>query len=92
MGVLVKLIRDMNQVLGITSVIVSHDVAETLTIADYVYLISQGRVVEHCTPAQLAASTSQWTRQFLDGLPDGPVPFHYPAADYASDLLGGGRS
>jgi phospholipid/cholesterol/gamma-HCH transport system ATP-binding protein len=91
MGVLVKLIRDMNQVLGITSIIVSHDVNETLSIADYVYLVSQGKVVEHGTPEQLAQSTSQWTRQFLDGLPDGPVPFHYPAEDFATDLMGGER-
>jgi len=92
MGILVKLIDDLNHTLGITSIIVSHDVAETASIADYVYLVSGGKVVEHGTPDSLKGSRSDWTRQFLDGLPDGPVPFHYPAADYREDLLNGGAS
>jgi len=90
MGILVKLIDDLNHTLGITSIVVSHDVAETSTIADYVYLVSGGKVVEHGTPDALKGSSSDWTRQFLDGLPDGPVPFHYPAQDYRQDLLSGG--
>ncbi|MBD3669397.1 MAG: ATP-binding cassette domain-containing protein [Gammaproteobacteria bacterium] len=92
MGVLVKLIDDLNKALGISSIIVSHDVAETASIADYVYLVSGGKVVEHGTPDTLGHSGSEWTRQFLDGLPDGPVPFHYPASDYREDLLSGGES
>ena len=93
MGVLVQLIRTLNDALGMTSVVVSHDVAEVCSIADYVYLISGGRVVASGTPAELRASGSDWVGQFMHGLPDGPVPFHYPARDYASELLdGGGRS
>ncbi|GAB6041750.1 ABC transporter ATP-binding protein [Endothiovibrio diazotrophicus] len=89
MGVLVKLIRDLNDALGLTSIVVSHDVAETAAIADYVYLIAEGKVVEHGTPEALGRGGSEWTRQFMGGLPDGPAPFHYPAPDYAEDLLAG---
>ncbi|PWG65200.1 ABC transporter ATP-binding protein [Spiribacter halobius] len=89
MGVLVQLIRRLNDALGLTSVVVSHDVRETLAIADRVHVISEGRVVESGTPAELEASASPWVRQFIDAAPDGPVPFHYPARDFASDLLDG---
>lgn len=89
MGVLVSLLRTMTDVLGLTSVMVSHDVKESLSIADYVYVISEGKVVEHGTPDSLKQSTSPWVQQFLQGQRDGPVPFHFPAADYAEDLLGG---
>ena len=89
MGVLVKLIRLLNDALGLTSVIVSHDVAETAAIADYIYLLSGGKVVGQGSPDELEQSDSAWARQFLHGEPDGPVPFHYPAADYADDLLAG---
>lgn len=88
MGVLVKLIHDLNTELGLTSIVVSHDVEETAAIADYIYLISGGKVVGQGTPAAVADSASPWIRQFMHGDPDGPVPFHYPAADYHSDLLG----
>ncbi len=87
MGVLVKLIRDLNEVLGLTSIIVSHDVAETSAIADYIYVLSQGKVVGQGTPDELHQSESEWVRQFMKGMPDGPVPFHYPAGDYAEELL-----
>jgi len=87
MGVLVKLIRDLNEVLGLTSIIVSHDVAEASAIADYIYVLSQGIVVGQGTPAELRDSDSEWVRQFMQGTPDGPVPFHYPAGDYAAELL-----
>lgn len=87
MGVLVKLIKSVNQALGLTSIVVSHDVPETASIADYIYLIAEGKVVEHGTPAELGAHDSDWVNQFLNGLPDGPVQFHYPAVDYAEDLL-----
>ncbi len=86
MGVLVRLIRELNSALDICSIVVSHDVPETLSIADYVHIISAGKVVESGTPDALASSTSTWTRQFIDGLPDGPVPFHYPAQDLLDDL------
>lgn len=87
MGVLVKLIRLLNDALGLTSIIVSHDVAETATIADRMYLIAEGQVIEQGPPEQLRHSESAWTRQFMRALPDGPVPFHYPAPPYADDLL-----
>lgn len=91
MGVLVKLIRLLNDALELTSIIVSHDVQETSSIADYVYLVSEGRVVEQGTPEDLQRSSSAWAEQFLQALPDGPVPFHYPAPDYGADLLEAGR-
>ncbi len=89
MGVLVKLIRRLNDALGLTSVVVSHDVQETASIADYIYLLSGGKVVGQGTPQQLGDSDSAWAQQFLKGEPDGPVPFHYPAPDYVEDLMVG---
>ena len=89
MGVLVRLIRELNDALGLTSIIVSHDIAETSSIADYIYLLSNGKVVGHGTADELAQSSSEWAQQFLKGLPDGPVPFHYQAEDYMTDLLNG---
>jgi phospholipid/cholesterol/gamma-HCH transport system ATP-binding protein len=86
MGVLGKLIKSMNDALGLTSIVVSHDVPETSSIADYIYLIAEGRIIDHGTPEELGRSHSDWTRQFLQGLPDGPVQFHYPAPDYKQDL------
>jgi len=87
MGVLVKLIRQLNDALGLTSVIVSHDVAETASIADFIYVISDGKVAGKGKPAALAGSDSALVHQFMRGLPDGPVPFHYPAPDYLEDLM-----
>lgn len=87
MGALVQLIRLLNDALGLTSVIVSHDVKETAAISDYIYVISQGKVIGHGTPEELDKADSDWVRQFMQGLPDGPVPFHYPAPDYADDLI-----
>ena len=87
LGVLLKLIRLFNDALGLTSIVVSHDVRETASIADYVYVLAEGKVVAHGTPDNLGHSRSAWVHQFLGGLPDGPVPFHYPARDYAEDLL-----
>ena len=89
MGILVKLIRTLNDALGLTSIVVSHDIKETASIADYIYLISNGRVVEHGTPAALDRSSSPWVEQFVHGLADGPVPFHYPAPLYEEELLTG---
>ncbi len=90
-GVIMKLIRELNDSLGLTSIIVSHDVQEVSAISDYIYMLSNGRIIGHGAPAELDASASQWVRQFLDALPDGPVPFHYPAPDLAEDLVGGGQ-
>ena len=92
MGILVKLIRELNDALGLTSIVVSHDVHETAAIADYVYLLSEGKVVDHGHPDALWDSSSAWSRQFLEGRPDGPAAFHYPAADFRDDLLRGGRT
>ncbi len=88
MGVITKLIRELNDALGMTSIVVTHDVAEASAIADYIYLLDQGRVIAEGTPAAMQASTAPEVRQFMGGLPDGPVAFHYPAADYLADLLG----
>ncbi len=86
MAVLVKLISQLNKTLGLTSVIVSHDVTEVLSIADYVYLIANRQVVAHGTPTQLREEANPEVAQFVQGLPDGPVPFHYPAGDYLQEL------
>ena len=87
MGMLMALIRQLNDASGLTSILVSHDVRETASIADYLYVIFEGRVVAQGTPSEIAADRSEWVRQFMDGLPDGPVHFHYPAPDLADDLL-----
>ncbi|NEX19170.1 ATP-binding cassette domain-containing protein [Thiorhodococcus mannitoliphagus] len=86
MGMLIALIRQLNDAAGLTSIVVSHDVRETASIADYLYVISQGRIIAEGTPAQVAAEDSEWVRQFMDGLPDGPVHFHYPGPSLAQDL------
>lgn len=86
LGVTAKLIRRLNDALGATSVLVTHDVHESLTIADYVYFIANGKVAAEGTPADLRVSQDPFVRQFLDAEPDGPVPFHYAAGDYAADL------
>ena len=87
MGVVLRLIRHMNDALGITSIVVSHDVRETATVADRSYLIADGRVVASGSPQQLRADRSEFVQQFIRGMADGPVPFHYPAADYNEQLL-----
>jgi phospholipid/cholesterol/gamma-HCH transport system ATP-binding protein len=87
MGVIVRLIRD-NDALGITSIVVSHDVRELAMISHHSYLLSGGKVVAEGTPAELAASPIAEVRQFMSGAADGPVPFHYPAGDYHTELLG----
>ena len=91
MSILVKLIRALNDALGLTSVIVSHDVKETAAIADYIYLISEGRVVEHGAPQALENSASPWVDQFMHAKPDGPMSFHYPALPYFDDLVASAR-
>ena len=87
MGVLVKLIRTLNNALGLTTIIVSHDVQEALSIADYVYVISNGVVVGQGTPTSIQEDGSEELKQFLKGLPDGPVRFHFPSKSLSNDLL-----
>jgi phospholipid/cholesterol/gamma-HCH transport system ATP-binding protein len=87
MGVVVRLIKHLNDALGITSIVVSHDVPEVGSIADYSYLLDGGKVVAEGTTAELKASSNPSVRQFMQGDSDGPVSFHYPAGDYASELL-----
>lgn len=87
LGVIVKLIRELNDALGLTTVLVSHDVNEVVDIADYAYLISGGKVIGQGTPEMLQNDRSPEVKQFMQGLPDGVVPFHYPAQDYQQDLF-----
>jgi phospholipid/cholesterol/gamma-HCH transport system ATP-binding protein len=87
LGMILRLIRKMNEALGITSIVVSHDVAELATIAHDSYLMSGGRVVASGSPQELARSSEEVVHQFMTGSADGPVPFHYPAPDYATQLM-----
>jgi phospholipid/cholesterol/gamma-HCH transport system ATP-binding protein len=87
LGVIVKLISDLNKALGITTILVSHDVEEALSIADYIYVIASGKIIGHGTPEKVHIDKDPEVQQFLQGLPDGVVPFHYPAIDYNQDLL-----
>ena len=86
MGVLLRLIRQLNKLLGLTSIIVSHDVQETLSIADQVYILARGRVKASGTPEQIRQHSSQWVQQFINGKDDGPVHFHYDDSALAQDL------
>jgi len=86
MGVTANLIRQLNDALGSTSILVSHDVHESFSIADYVYFLSQGKIVAEGTPAQMAASTDPYVKQFVNAEADGPVPFHYPGKTLQDDL------
>ena len=90
LGVILRLIKQMNTALGITSIVVSHDVQELATIADESYLLLDGRVAAAGTPEQLRTSQSAAVHQFMTGSAEGPVAFNYPAADYATQLLADG--
>ncbi len=85
-GMLVELIRLLNNTLGLTSIIVSHDVHETASIADYIYVIADGKIIGRGTPEEIMNTDEPRVRQFICGLADGPVPFHYPAPNYRQDL------
>ena len=85
-GVIVRLIRELNDSLGATSVIVTHDVQEALGVVDYVYFMAAGRVIAQGRPDEIRASHEPFVRQFVNGSAEGPVPFHYPAPGYAADL------
>ncbi len=90
LGVILRLIRRLNDALGLTSIVVSHDVREISSVADAVFLLSGGKVVAHGTPQELQSSPSAVVAQFMGGLADGPVPFHYPAPGYFGELLARG--
>jgi phospholipid/cholesterol/gamma-HCH transport system ATP-binding protein len=87
LGVVGQLIRRLNDALGITSVVVTHDVYESLKIVDYLYFVSEGKIVAEGSPDEVRASSDLYVRQFVDGQPDGPVPFHYPAPPYRDTLF-----
>ncbi|MGY0217273.1 ATP-binding cassette domain-containing protein [Endozoicomonadaceae bacterium StTr2] len=89
MGMLVQLIRRLNEAMGITSIVVSHDLHETASISDYLYLIADGKVIGQGEPEEMLQSDDPRVKQFMQGLSDGPVPFHFPAKDYRQDMLGG---
>ena len=88
-AIIVKLIRQLNSILGMTSIVVTHDVNEAMQIADFVYMMGHGRVLASGTPDEIKKSNRADVSQFLQGQADGPVPFHYPADDYFTDLLNG---
>jgi phospholipid/cholesterol/gamma-HCH transport system ATP-binding protein len=87
LGVVGQLIRRLNDALGITSVVVTHDVYESMKIVDYMYFVSAGRIVAQGTPAEMQGTADAFVRQFLDGAADGPVPFHYPAPAYRDEVF-----
>jgi len=88
MGVIVRLVRKMNDALGISSILVSHDVQEIASVADQSFLISDGKVAASGSPDELSQTSSELVRQFMHGMADGPVAFHFAAPDYAEQLLG----
>jgi phospholipid/cholesterol/gamma-HCH transport system ATP-binding protein len=88
MGIIMQLIKVLNHALGMTTILVSHDVEEVFKIADYVYFLSDGKIIGQGTPAQLQQTAAPQVKQFIHGLPDGPVPFHFPAKDLTQDLMG----
>jgi phospholipid/cholesterol/gamma-HCH transport system ATP-binding protein len=86
LGIVGQLIRRLNDALGITSIVVTHDIYESLKIVDYIYFVSEGRIIAQGTPGEVRASSDAFVRQFVDGEPDGPVPFHYPAVALTRDF------
>ncbi len=86
LGVIARLIRELNDSLGATSIIVSHDIQECLDIVDHMYFVSAGRIVAEGTAAEVRSSGEPFVDQFVHGKPDGPIPFHYPASGYAAEL------
>lgn len=86
LGAIARLIRELNDSLGATSIIVSHDVQECLDLVDHLYFMADGRVVSEGDPQSVRASREPFVDQFVHGKPDGPVPFNYPAPSYDADL------
>jgi len=91
LGIIGQLIRRLNDALGASSIMVTHDVSESLEIVDYVYFVSEGRIVAQGTPDEIRASTDPFVHQFVHAEADGPVPFHYPAPPILDELLGADR-
>jgi phospholipid/cholesterol/gamma-HCH transport system ATP-binding protein len=89
MGVIVRLIRSLNDALGLTSVVVSHDVSEVMSIADYIYIIAEQKIIGQGTPEQIREDKSSLVKQFVKGEADGPVPFHFNAPNYQNELIKG---
>ena len=89
LGVIAQLIRKLNDALGASSIVVTHDIAASLNIVDYVYVIAEGEVVAEGTPEEIRASNQAYVAQFVRGAAEGSVPFHYPAPDYLTSLLEG---
>lgn len=87
LGVIGQLIRRLNDALGATSIIVTHDVTEALALVDYIYFMAEGVVITHGTPDEIRASKDAFVHQFVHGEADGPVPFQYPATEYRQDLF-----
>ena len=85
-GVIVRLIRQLNDSLGATSIIVTHDVQEALGVVDYAYFMAEGKVIAQGTPDEIRASAEPFVNQFVNGRREGPVPYHYPAPGYEADL------
>jgi len=83
---ILKLIRTLNETLGITSILVAHELAAVRQIADRIHLLAAGKIAAQGSPEELARGDTPWTKQFFTGEVDGPVPFHYPAVDYAQQL------
>jgi phospholipid/cholesterol/gamma-HCH transport system ATP-binding protein len=90
LGIVGQLIRKLNDALGITSVVVTHDIYESLKIVDYIYFVSEGRIVAKGTPDEVRSSQDAYVRQFVDGAPDGPVAFHYPSKLLAEEFVHAG--
>ena len=88
MGVIVRLVRKMNDALGISSILVSHDIQEVSTVSDQSFLLSDGKVAASGSPDELSNTQSELVRQFMHGMADGPVAFHFSAPNYAEQLLG----
>ncbi|MEY8197885.1 MAG: phospholipid ABC transporter ATP-binding protein MlaF [Colwellia sp.] len=87
MGVIVRLIRSLNDALGLTSIVVSHDVPEVMSIADYIYIVAEKKIIGHGTPEQIRQDSSPLVQQFIQGEADGAVPFHYEAPAYSDELI-----
>lgn len=89
LGALVHLIKTLNDLLDLTSIVVSHDIYETMSIVDKMFILSDAKVIAEGSPEELNNSDSEWVNQFVKAKADGPVPFHYPSKDYIADILGG---
>ena len=87
LGIIGRLIRKLNDALGATSIMVTHDVQESLKIVDYVYFIAEGKIIAEGSSTEVNESDTPFVKQFINGKPEGPVPFHYPAKDYVTTLL-----